>query len=143
MTPEEMNLPDLSYSVITPFQGRTYKILVRRAGRLGITPDEVNACKSLDDLKQLARKKFLSLSKKYHPDHRKLQGRGLDRRSPKALNFQECRNTYEWFQDMTQAQFDRAVRARVTVADEVIPLDWAGWEEYDHYYAGFQIVRYR
>ena len=93
-----------------------------RGRRLKMTVTQIDACQTLDELKTLARKSYLYLSRHHHPDTRTKFKSGTH-----SKTFSEITKTYKWFQAITDRQF-RRMRVDCTVPDPEMPLDWSRWE---------------
>lgn len=115
-----------------------WKELHKRARTLGITEEELTTCRTLEALQVLAKRKYKARVRQAHPDHA-IGMRGRPYRYGQELG--RIANTYKWFCALTPAIFARAYKARETVPDPELPLDWGtGWAEYDARYAGFTIL---
>ena len=92
------------------WQKTTLKVLAFRARTLKITPAEIAACKTLDALKKLARKKYHTLARQYHPDyllaHEVWYTRNQARAQP-GFDFRRVTKTYKWFMALQEKDLVR------------------------------------
>ena len=100
----------------------TPKVLEFRAKKLKITPAELQKCKTLVEIKALAKQKYRILAREHHPDHRKIGvWNGFGRCEKRGSAFRLLTNTYKWFMALTEQDIVRK-SMYPTVPD--LPLPW-------------------
>lgn len=137
----------LYYSTSTFAYPNSWKFLMVKAGMLGITSTEITNCHSLHEVQRLARRKFIKLAKRLHPDHlhkrykhmRRVKGKDEYAPTVPGRRFRSLEGCYEWFRNLDEETYRFALKARVTVYDIELPLDWSGWHNYDSFYTGYRV----
>jgi hypothetical protein len=100
----------------------TPKVLAFRARKLKITLEELHQCKTLAEIKALAKKKYYALARIHHPDHRR-NGfwNGYGRCEKRGSAFRQLTKTYHWFIALTEK--DLVHKSAYPTVQE-IPMPW-------------------
>jgi hypothetical protein len=104
----------------------TYRNMLRRAGCLKITEDEL-AGKSLREIKALAKKRYRALAQHYHPDrvereHSRHFAKNKYTAAGYGATFRAITKTYEWFMKLDAITERKKFKLGNNVPDD--PLPW-------------------
>lgn len=98
----------------------SYDLLCKNLRTLGIKKETLRDYKTLNELKQAAKKQYAKQMLIHHPDcrHRK-RAPGSGYISPRSI--QKLREANQWIQSLTEQVLDRQDRRNETVPDPPIP----------------------
>lgn len=131
----------------------TWRLLRIKANILGITQEELRSCHSVDELKRLARQKFIAIARPMHPDniHNNKSEQTANRWTATTKGgekkeyiggsgFKRLYKVYDWFKTLDEKAYRRAICSRSTVPDPEMPLDWSGWHQQDSFYREYRVT---